>query len=95
MTSQQTKEAGLPGGHEGQGPLHSRRVWEAGCHFPQEGRLLAALVLELVYLPVNAGPMRAFMKEERRAGTEHTPRPQTPAAALAAGLCLPQSRGPE
>lgn len=87
MTSQQTKEAGLPGGHEGQGPLHRRRVWEA--------RLLAALVLELVYLPVNAGPMRAFMKEERRAGTEHTPRPQTPAAALAAGLCLPQSRGPE
>lgn len=95
MTSQQTKEAGLPGGHEGQGPLHRRRVWEAGCHFPQEARLLAALVLELVYLPVNAGPMRAFMKEERRAGTEHTPRPQTPAAALAAGLCLPQSRGPE
>ena len=84
----QTKEAGLPGRHhEGHvphgdgsgGQLLPPASSSQGHHLLRGPRLLEALLLELVNLPINAGPMCAFM---RRRGGPDKALPQAPGRQL-------------
>lgn len=57
-------------------------------------RLLEALLLELVNLPINAGPMCEFMR--RKGGPDKAlPRPLDASSALAAGPSPPWSQSPQ